>query len=223
MTQCPPQCRAPGPAKAGHYVLRCCSPPARERQHNLHPASTLRTISRPRPPVVRDDDLLHEREPEARALRLRREERMEHALRVRSRGTRDRCRKSTACSRRPRDRPRTSMLTSGGTPAAAQASMPLRSRLLNAWRSSTSSPSMVANSPLTVMAPVQRPRVGLQILRGALGDGPEIHRRRASSCVGRAKLRKFVTTSRSASVSARMPSTYGRYAGGSASRSNSLL
>ena len=38
--------------------------------------------------------------------------------------------------------------------------------------------------------------------------------RASDNCVGRAKFRKFVTTAPSASVSCRMPSTYGWYCGG---------
>ena len=57
----------------------------------------------------------------------------------------------------------------------------------------------------------QRARVGAHLLGGALADRAQIHarerqlRRAARSC------RKFVTTWLSDSVSARMPSTYGRY------------
>ena len=63
---------------------------------------------------------------------------------------------------------------------------------------------------------VERAGVGAQVVGRALGDGTQDRRATRLSCVGRAKLRKFVTTSRIASVSARMPSTYGRNAGGNA-------
>ena len=67
-----------------------------------------------------------------------------------------------------------SMRTSGTMPAAAHASTALRARLLNAWRSSTSSPSTTAQVPLTAQAAAVRDDVGLQFLGDALGDLAEV-------------------------------------------------
>ena len=58
-----------------------------------------------------------------------------------------------------------------------------------------------------------------QVVERALGHDAQVHARRTPPASGRANFRKFVITWPRASVSCRMPSTYGRYASGSASGS----
>ena len=95
------------------------------------------------------------------------------------------------------------------------ASTALRSRLLNAWRSRTSSPSSVPNSPRTVTPP-PIVRASARTSSAARSQMAFRSTRESVSCAGRAKFRKLVTTSvpERLGLSARIPSTYGRYVSG---------
>ena len=70
-----------------------------------------------------------------------------------------------------------SITTTGATDAPAHASTALRSRLLNAWRSSTSSPSTAPNSPRTVTSPPSAARLGPHLVGRALADRAQIDAR----------------------------------------------
>ena len=96
-----------------------------------------------------------------------------------------------------------------GGPGTAHASMAFRSRLLNACRSSTSSPSTIPKAPESSTSPPAA-RASVRISSAARSQIPPSSTSVSVSCAGRAKFRKLVTTWESDSVSARMPSTYGR-------------
>ncbi len=69
------------------------------------------------------------------------------------------------------------MTTCGAVDASAHASTAFRNRLLNACRSSTSSPSMTGNSPFTTTSPPCAARLASHFVGGALGHRAEIDRR----------------------------------------------
>ena len=190
-------------------------PRLRQRQRDLEAGAALRRRADGDAAVVKDDDLLHERETEAGAVALRREERRKSCAR-RAAGAMPGPLSLTAIRETARPASTTDSITTMRRDRRAGARFEaLRSRLLNACRSSTSSPS----TRRTRRAPRRR--------RRARARRRESRRRRARrsradrratsvSCAGRAKFRKLVTTWLSDSVSARMPSTYGRYGSGSA-------
>ena len=180
--------------------------PARSGNDDLERRAAERRIAHAHAPVVRDDELLHDGQAQAGAARPRGEERLEdlgagrlgHAwpvvVHADAAGARRRpARRSRSAARRPRPgRPRRHCESGCRTPGAA-APRRLRSRRTCPRTSTVVSAAARASSSSAARRTTASRSTGAN-----------------TTCSGRANFRKFVTTWPSASVSCRMPSTYGR-------------